>query len=70
MIIRFLSSSDKTMIWSKCSELKGTDIWLKHDFPASVEQKKKTRFPILKEALRQGKKATLVEDRRQGYSGN
>ncbi len=56
MIIRFLSSSDKTMIWSRRSELKGMDIWLKHDFPASVEK-----------AFSYSERGTAP--RKKGYSG-
>ena len=63
MIVRFTSYTDRMTIWGKRFNLKGRDVWLKEDFPDSVEAKRQRLYPILKEAKKAGMKAKLVVDK-------
>ena len=62
-IVRFANSFDRERIWSKRRELKGSDVWLNEDFPATVEANHKRLYPILKQARSQKIKATLAADK-------
>ncbi len=61
-IVRFANSFDRERIWSKRRELKGSDVCLNEDFPATVEANRKRLYPILKQARSQNIKATLADD--------
>ncbi len=63
MIVRFQNSLDRNRVWSKRFTLKGKNIWLKEDLPASIEKKRQRLYPVQKEAKRLGKKTKLIADR-------
>ncbi len=63
MIVRFQSYPDRKKVWEKRFQLKGKDVWLKEDFPASIEEKRQSLYPILQAAKGAGMKANLVVDK-------
>ncbi len=63
LIVRFQTTGDRNRIWNTRRELKGTNIWIKEDFPAATEANRKRLYPILREAKVQGKKASLIADK-------
>ncbi len=62
IIVRFQNLSDRTRVWNKRNELKGKDIWMKEDYPAVTERKRRQLYPILQEARRRNMKAKLATD--------
>ncbi len=54
---------DREAIWGERSKLKGTNYLLSEDFPAEILSKRRVLQPVMKEAWRQKKKATLAVDK-------
>ncbi len=54
---------DREVIWSKKSELKNTNIWLKEDFPTEINRRHSALLPIFHEARKLNKTGSLRVDR-------
>jgi ribA/ribD-fused uncharacterized protein len=63
IIIRFTRFQDRELVWRKRKLLKGTNVYVKEDFPPEVNRKRSQLYPILLAARNSNKKATLVADR-------
>ena len=63
IIMKFHYYPQRDLVWSKGSNLQGSNIRLREDFPAPIEKNRATLTPFLRAALRQKKKARLVRDR-------
>jgi hypothetical protein len=50
IIIRFSCSNDRQRVWNKRSGLKGTKVFLKENFCAETEKRRRIMIPILKAA--------------------
>ena len=37
IIVQFANYSEREKVWEKRSSLRGTNIWMKEDFPAEIE---------------------------------
>ncbi len=54
---------DREVIWSKKSELKNTNIWLKEDFPVEINRRCSVLQPIFHETQKLNKTVSLRVDR-------
>jgi ribA/ribD-fused uncharacterized protein len=63
IIVRFLCFQDREYVWSNKYKLKGTNFVLKEDFPAEVEQRRSTLYPIMKAAKNNQQKTRLIADK-------
>ena len=50
IIFRLLNSSDRDKIWAKRSELQGSRVWMKEDFPSEIETRRKQLEPFFRAA--------------------
>jgi ribA/ribD-fused uncharacterized protein len=63
IIVRFLFYPDRQMVWEHRQKLKGSNIYMKEDFPSEIERERRDLIPFLYAARDQGKKASLVGNR-------
>lgn len=63
VIVRFLSYTDRDMVWRKRFELKGTNIFVSEDFSNPTEETRRKLYPYLRSAKVAGAKCTLRGDR-------
>jgi ribA/ribD-fused uncharacterized protein len=63
IIVRFLWFQDRECVWANKSELKGTKIIVKEDFPTEVEERRSRLYPVMKAAKANNQKARLVADK-------
>jgi len=63
IICRFHFFGDQQEIWSNRSNLKGSDIIMKEDFPKEIVTKRNILAHVMFEARRQNHKATMVADK-------
>lgn len=63
IIVRLLRYEDRMAIWAKRRLLKGTSIYMREDFAALVEAKRKGLYPVLKLAKTLDTKARLQKDK-------
>jgi ribA/ribD-fused uncharacterized protein len=52
IIVRFHFFGDRKEVWSKRSELQGSDFWLAEDFPNEIQDRRRILKPILKHAVK------------------
>ena len=50
IIIQFMDICDREKVWEKRGALKGTGLWIKEDFPAEIEARRKTLWPYVRAA--------------------
>ncbi len=55
IIVKFNWYGDRDEIWANRKNLKGSDFWLKEDFPAVYEERRRKLFPYLQAARRDPK---------------
>ncbi len=60
IIVRFQSHPDRESVWKKRANLKGSGIFMKEDIPETIEEERRSLYPILKRAKDAGHKATVV----------
>ena len=63
IIFKLQNYSDRQRIWKSRFKLKNTGVFLNEDFPKEINQRRKTLFPIMRAAKRQGKDAFLSVDK-------
>ena len=62
LVAKFLRYQDKEFIRRSAHLLKGTKISIAEHFPKEIAEKRKTLYPVLKQARRDGQKAVLIKD--------
>ena len=62
VIIKFHWFGDRTAVWQARKNLKGSNIFIKEDFPKEIEDKRRILRPVLQKALSSGKEAFLNVD--------
>ena len=50
IIIKFNDFNDRERVWEKRSALKGSGLWIREDYPAAIEAKRKILWPYLRAA--------------------
>jgi len=50
IIVKFMDISDRDKVWTKRSALKRTGLWIKEDYPADIEARRKTLWPYVRAA--------------------
>ena len=58
----FIQQYDRDLVWANRKSLKGYPIIIKEDLPIEIESRARVMLPILKEAKKHNRKATLVRD--------
>ena len=51
IVVKFLEYAARQAVWNKRSSLAGSKIWLKEDYPAVIERRRKILNPYLRAAL-------------------
>lgn len=59
---RLMSVTDKSKIFAKVSKLKGSKVTIREDFPSEVVERRRTLYPIFKNARKQGVSTKLIGD--------
>lgn len=59
VMVRFLSYSDRNMVWNKRSQLKGTSVFLKEDFSAATEKERSQLYPYYQATRAKGAKCVM-----------
>ncbi len=62
-IIKFTKYSDREAVWNRRKELKDSGISMSEHFPEEIDRKRRTLFPIMKAARRDGQRAFLAVDK-------
>ncbi len=62
IIVRFNYHQDRQQVWSNKHRLKGSNIFLREDFPSIIDSRRKCLWPILKLAKEVDKNALLIGD--------
>lgn len=63
IVVKFSSHKDRESIRKNSKLLKGTNIGISEQFPREIQERRKQLIPVMKQAQRDGKKATLSVDR-------
>ncbi|CAG2203812.1 unnamed protein product [Mytilus edulis] len=63
IMTKFVSLKDKQLVMRNCHKLKGTNISVRTQFPVKIEKKRKSLYPVLKQAKKDRKKAVLIRDK-------
>lgn len=63
IIARFLWFGDRQQVWNKRSNLRGTTIVMREDFPSEIEDSRSRLYPFFKAAKDLNKKASLVANK-------
>lgn len=63
IIIRFHYFGDRSLVWDSRAKLRGTNVYLKEDFPLEVLKRRASLWPVMKAAQRKNYNASLVEDK-------
>ncbi|CAG2255746.1 unnamed protein product [Mytilus edulis] len=63
IMTKFVSLKDKQLVMRNCHKLKGTNISVRAQFPVKIEKKRKSLYPVLKQAKKDRKKAVLIRDK-------
>ncbi|CAC5423871.1 unnamed protein product [Mytilus coruscus] len=63
ILAKFISTKDKEIVLKNGFKLKGTNFGVQEQFPKEIEQKRKTLYPVAKQARREKRKVLLVRDK-------
>jgi Asp-tRNA(Asn)/Glu-tRNA(Gln) amidotransferase A subunit family amidase len=63
IVVKFNFHQDREYVRMNAKKLKGTKIGISEQFPEEIESIRKTLYPELKEAKREGKRAKIVKDK-------
>ncbi|KAK3084896.1 hypothetical protein FSP39_020969 [Pinctada imbricata] len=64
IVAKFSFFKDRELVRSQAPwTLKGSNYWVKEQFPVEIEQRRKALYPIMKEERRKKNKVKLVRDR-------
>ena len=63
LIVRFAFHPDKGHVMSRGKKLKGTDIYMRDDYPSEIETRRAALRPILKMAKKEDPRAALIQDK-------
>ena len=63
ILIKFKSTNDRNMVWSRRFKLKDTKIFIDEVFPWEINQKRMRLFPIVREAKQKGYNAGVNVDK-------
>ncbi len=62
IIVKFNWYQDRDFIWSKRFDLKGSNIFLREDFPGIIDSRRRALAPVLNAARRQDRNAAIIGD--------
>jgi ribA/ribD-fused uncharacterized protein len=63
MIVKFSFYQERMEVWNKRRLLKGTNMWLREDFPVEIANDRRILQPILRRAMDKGMDAYMMENK-------
>lgn len=63
IIAKFLFSHERQAVMDKRRQLKGSKVYIREDFPATIQQDRRRLWPIVKQARKKGHKVKQIADK-------